>query len=58
MALKKLRRREPASRELAANDANPDNGTGGRHGGHPCVEAVAVVKGFAALKGRINNYYL
>jgi hypothetical protein len=44
MALRKLRRREPASRELAANDANPDDGTGGRHGTHAMERLGSVVK--------------
>ena len=62
-----MRRREPASLELAANDANPDNAERGRHGAHPCVHASAFVKpwrpprarnrlgsgGFGSLKGAI-----
>jgi hypothetical protein len=46
MALRKKETRT-GQLELAANDANPDNGTRGRHGRHPWVEAAAFVNTFA-----------
>jgi hypothetical protein len=44
MAFEEMRRREPASRELAANDANPNDAERGRHDAHAMERRGAVVK--------------
>jgi hypothetical protein len=54
MALRKKETRT-GQLELAANDANPDNGTRGRHGRHPWVEAAAFVNTFAGPERRMNS---
>ena len=46
------KRREPASLELAANNANPDNGTRGRHHAPPCRQVGAFVKPWRACEAR------
>jgi len=46
------RRREPASFKLAANDANPDYGTSGRHHVHPCRDAAIFVKTWRTARSR------
>jgi hypothetical protein len=51
MALRKKETRT-SQPELAANDANPNNGTRGRHGRHPWVQAVAFVNTFAGPERR------
>ena len=44
MALKKIMRREPASLELAANNANPGDAERARHDAHACVHPCVFVK--------------
>jgi hypothetical protein len=48
-----MRRREPASRELAANDANPDNAERGRHDAHAMERRSFLVKTRVRASGEI-----
>jgi hypothetical protein len=43
-----IRRREPASYALAANDENSADAGRERHGADPCLQTAAIVKTFAA----------